>query len=155
MKAPSEKHRPCRRTSEDHPGARWHGRCFSEGAFISREALVNSNTAGEQFSSSSAGSLSTYLSEISRYALLSVKEERGLARRYKTGDFEAGHHLVTSNLRFVVKVAYEYRSYGIRMADLIQEGNIGLMKAVRKFDPNKQIRLISYAVWWIRAYIQN
>jgi RNA polymerase sigma-32 factor len=106
-------------------------------------------------SSASAGSLSTYLSEISRYSLLAVKEERRLARRFKTGDFEAGHHLVTSNLRFVVKVAYEYRSYGIRMADLIQEGNIGLMKAVQKFDPNKEIRLISYAVWWIRAYIQN
>jgi RNA polymerase sigma-32 factor len=62
---------------------------------------------------------------------------------------------VTSNLRFVVKVAYEYRSYGIKMSDLIQEGNIGLMKAVQKFDPDKGIRLISYAVWWIRAYIQN
>jgi RNA polymerase sigma-32 factor len=62
---------------------------------------------------------------------------------------------VTANLRFVVKVAYEYRSYGIRMSDLIQEGNIGLMKAVQKFDPDKGIRLISYAVWWIRAYIQN
>jgi RNA polymerase sigma-32 factor len=62
---------------------------------------------------------------------------------------------VTANLRFVVKVSYEYRSYGFRMADLIQEGNIGLMKAVQKFDPDKGIRLISYAVWWIRAYIQN
>ncbi|ABF89686.1 RNA polymerase sigma-B factor [Myxococcus xanthus DK 1622] len=63
--------------------------------------------------------------------------------------------MVTANLRFVVKVAYEYRSYGIKMSDLIQEGNIGLMKAVQKFDPDKGIRLISYAVWWIRAYIQN
>ena len=55
----------------------------------------------------------------------------------------------------MVKVSYEYRSYGIKMSDLIQEGNIGLMKAVQKFDPDKGIRLISYAVWWIRAYIQN
>ena len=118
---------------------------------------MNSNTAAaaEPLSSSSAGSLSTYLSEISRYSLLLVAEERKLARRYKRGDLEAGHRLVTSNLRFVVKVAYEYRSYGIRIADLIQEGNIGLMKAVQKFDPSKEIRLISYAVWWIRAYIQN
>jgi RNA polymerase sigma-32 factor len=118
---------------------------------------VSSNTAAaaEPLSSSSAGSLTTYLSEISRYSLLSVAEERKLARRYKRGDLEAGHRLVTSNLRFVVKVAYEYRSYGIRIADLIQEGNIGLMKAVQKFDPGKEIRLISYAVWWIRAYIQN
>jgi RNA polymerase sigma-32 factor len=70
-------------------------------------------------------------------------------------DATSAHRLVTANLRFVVKVAYEYRSYGFRMADLIQEGNIGLMKAVQKFDPDKGIRLISYAVWWIRAYIQN
>src|SRR5258708_35766134 len=111
MKAPSEKHRPCRRTSEDHPGARWHGRCFSEGAFISREALVNSNTAGEQFSSSSAGSLSTYLSEISRYALLSVKEERRLARRYKTSDFEAGGDPGPSHLPFWGKGGYDDRVY--------------------------------------------
>ncbi|HEX9241070.1 MAG TPA: RNA polymerase factor sigma-32, partial [Anaeromyxobacter sp.] len=68
---------------------------------------------------------------------------------------KAAHRLVTANLRFVVKVAYEYRSYGFRIADLVQEGNIGLMKAVQKFDPDKGIRLISYAVWWIRAYIQN
>jgi RNA polymerase sigma-32 factor len=105
--------------------------------------------------SSSSGSLSTYLSEINQYQLLTAEEERKLARKFGHGDFRAGHQLVTSNLRFVVKVAYEYRSYGIRMADLIQEGNIGLMKAVQKFDPEKGIRLISYAVWWIRAYVQN
>src|SRR5690242_10301919 len=106
-------------------------------------------------SSSSSGSLSMYLSEINHYSLLTVEEEQKLARRFQKGDFQAGHRLVTANLRFVVKVAYEYRSYGIRMSDLIQEGNIGLMKAVQKFDPDKGIRLISYAVWWIRAYIQN
>src|SRR5512139_1969562 len=105
--------------------------------------------------SSNSGSLAMYLSEINHYALLTVEEEQALARRFKKGDLQAGHRLVTSNLRFVVKVSYEYRSYGIRMADLIQEGNIGLMKAVQKFDADKQIRLISYAVWWIRAYIQN
>ncbi len=104
---------------------------------------------------SSTGSLSMYLSEINRYSLLTPEEEQKLARRFKKGDFECGHKLVTANLRFVVKVAYEYRSYGIRMSDLIQEGNIGLMKAVQKFDADKGIRLISYAVWWIRAYIQN
>jgi RNA polymerase sigma-32 factor len=105
--------------------------------------------------SSNAGSLPMYLSEINRYALLTAEEEQALARRFLKGDMQAGHRMVTANLRFVVKVSYEYRSYGIRMADLIQEGNIGLMKAVQKFDPNKGIRLISYAVWWIRAYIQN
>jgi RNA polymerase sigma-32 factor len=105
--------------------------------------------------SSNSGSLAMYLSEINHYALLTVEEEQSLARKFIKGDLAAGHRLVTSNLRFVVKVAYEYRSYGIKMSDLIQEGNIGLMKAVQKFDPDKGIRLISYAVWWIRAYIQN
>jgi len=97
-----------------------------------------------------------YLSEINQYPLLTQEEEQALARRYRDyGDEEAARRLITANLRFVVKVSYEYRSYGIKMADLIQEGNIGLMKAVQKFDPDKGIRLISYAVWWIRAYIQN
>jgi RNA polymerase sigma-32 factor len=101
-------------------------------------------------------SLELYLSEINRFPLLTVEEEQRLAREFAAGsDTRAAHRLVTANLRFVVKVAYEYRSYGFRMADLIQEGNIGLMKAVQKFDPDKNIRLISYAVWWIRAYIQN
>ena len=97
----------------------------------------------------SSGSLAMYLSEINQFPLLKQEEEQFLARKYRDHhDWSAGHRLVTSNLRFVVKVAYEYRSYGIRMADLIQEGNIGLMKAVQKFDPDKGIRLISYAVWW-------
>ncbi len=104
---------------------------------------------------SSPDSLSTYLSEISQYPLLSVQQEQDLARRFRAGDYAAGHQLVTANLRFAVKVSYEYRSYGIKVSDLIQEANIGLMKAVQKFDPDKGIRLISYAVWWIRAYIQN
>ncbi|BDG06835.1 RNA polymerase sigma factor RpoH [Anaeromyxobacter oryzae] len=105
---------------------------------------------------STTSSLELYLSEINRFPLLSVEDEQRLAREFrKDADTRAAHRLVTANLRFVVKVAYEYRSYGFKMADLIQEGNIGLMKAVQKFDPDKGIRLISYAVWWIRAYIQN
>ncbi|HET6440004.1 MAG TPA: RNA polymerase factor sigma-32 [Anaeromyxobacter sp.] len=108
------------------------------------------------FPAATGSSLELYLSEINRFPLLSVEEEQELARLYRsTSDTRAAHRLVTANLRFVVKVSYEYRSYGFRMADLIQEGNIGLMKAVQKFDPDKGIRLISYAVWWIRAYIQN
>src|SRR6266542_2890026 len=103
-----------------------------------------------------ASSLEVYLSEINRFPLLTVEEEQRLGRDFAAGrDTRAAHRLVTANLRFVVKVAYEYRSYGFRMADLIQEGNSGLMKAVQKFDADKGIRLISYAVWWIRAYIQN
>ena len=103
-----------------------------------------------------SGSLELFLSEINRLPLLTVTEERSLALAFRrNGDTRAAHRLVTGNLRFVVKIAYEYRSYGFNMADLVQEGNIGLMKAVQKFDPDKGIRLISYAVWWIRAFIQN
>ena len=103
-----------------------------------------------------SSTLDQYLREINKVSLLTVEEERRLAREYRNeGKTRAAHKLVEANLRFVVKVAFEYRSYGLRMADLIQEGNIGLMKAVQKFDPDKEIRLISYAVWWIRAYIQN
>ncbi|MFA5516576.1 MAG: RNA polymerase sigma factor RpoH [Desulfuromonadales bacterium] len=97
-----------------------------------------------------------YMKQINRFALLSREEEYELARVYRQeGDLQAAHRLICANLRFVVKIAQEYRSYGMKMLDLIQEGNIGLMLAVKKFEPEKGIRLISYAVWWIRAYIQN
>jgi RNA polymerase sigma-32 factor len=101
-------------------------------------------------------SIDRYISEINRYPLLSREAEYKLAKRYReTGDVEAAHQLVVSNLRFVVKISHEYRGYGLKLLDLIQEGNIGLMLAVKKFEPEKGYRLISYAVWWIRAYIQN
>lgn len=101
-------------------------------------------------------SLNLYLAEIRRFPVLSVEEEHELAvRLYENKDIEAAHKLITSNLRFVVKIAGEYRSYGLKMLDLIQEGNVGLMMAVKKFNPYKGFRLISYAVWWIKAYIQN
>jgi len=97
-----------------------------------------------------------YMSQVHRFPLLSREEETQLALRYRRdGDLEAAHALICANLRFVVKVANEYRNYGIKLLDLVQEGNIGLMMAVKKFDPERGIRLISYAVWWIRAYIQN
>jgi RNA polymerase sigma-32 factor len=97
-----------------------------------------------------------YMTQINRFNLLSREEEINLARRYREdGDISAAHRLITGNLRFVVKVANEYRQYGVKLLDLVQEGNIGLMMAVKKFDPDRGIRLISYAVWWIRAYIQN
>lgn len=101
-------------------------------------------------------SLSRYLCEIKRFPLLDEQEERRLALRlYEHGELSAAQTLITSNLRFVVKIAAEYRNYGLKMLDLIQEGNIGLMMAVKKYNPHKGFRLISYAVWWIRAYIQN
>jgi len=97
-----------------------------------------------------------YMTQINQFELLSPEEECALARRYREhGDLEATHQLICSNLRFVVKIAHEYRGYGMRLLDLVQEGNIGLMKAVKKFDPDRGIRLITYAVWWIRAYIHN
>jgi RNA polymerase sigma-32 factor len=102
------------------------------------------------------GTLDLYISEINRFPLLSAEEEFSLAVRLKKfNDMEAAEKLIVSNLRFVVKIAHEYRNYGFKLADLIQEGNIGLIHAVKKFDPYKGYRLISYAVWWIRAYIQN
>jgi RNA polymerase sigma-32 factor len=101
-------------------------------------------------------SLESYLIQINQFPLLTQKEEYDLAIRYrKHNDINAAHKLITSNLRFVVKVAFEYKSYGVKLADLIQEGNIGLMMAVKKFNPEKGYRFISYAIWWIRAYIQN
>ncbi len=100
--------------------------------------------------------LSLYLSDIRRFPLLTQEEEFDLAlRMMEEGDREAAQKLITANLRFVVKIANEYRNYGFRMMDLVQEGNIGLMMAVRKFDPHKGYRLITYAVWWIKAYIQE
>ena len=102
------------------------------------------------------GTLDLYIAEINRFPLLSAEEEFKIAVRLKKyNDMEAAEKLIVSNLRFVVKIAHEYRNYGFKLADLIQEGNIGLIHAVKKFDPYKGYRLISYAVWWIRAYIQN
>jgi RNA polymerase sigma-32 factor len=102
------------------------------------------------------GTLDLYIKEINRFPLLTPEEEFKLAVRLKkNNDMAAAEQLIVSNLRFVVKIAHEYRNYGFKLADLVQEGNIGLIHAVKKFDPYKGYRLISYAVWWIRAYIQN
>jgi RNA polymerase sigma-32 factor len=97
-----------------------------------------------------------YMAEIRKYPLLSREDEYKLAVQYReTGDREVAQKLVTSNLRFVVKVALEYSKFGAKLIDLIQEGNIGLMQAVKDFNPYKGVRLITYAVWWIRGYIQD
>ena len=101
-------------------------------------------------------SMESYLAQINQFPLLTRDEEFKLAVKYrKYNDIEAAQQLITSNLRFVVKVVFEYKSYGVKLQDLIQEGNIGLMMAVKKFNPYKGYRFISYAIWWIRAYIQN
>lgn len=103
-----------------------------------------------------SGPLTGYLNQIDRYPLLTPDEEAELARRWRDlGDPVAWRRLVLSNLRFVVKLAFEYRTYGVRLLDLIQEGNLGLLVAVDRFDPDRKNRLTTYAVWWIRAYIQE
>ena len=97
-----------------------------------------------------------YLNEIRKYPVLTREEELQLAQKFvETKDPEIGQTLVKSNLRFVVKIAAEYSRFGARMIDLVQEGNVGLMHAVREFNPYKGNRLITYAVWWIRGYIQE
>ena len=98
--------------------------------------------------------LGVYMRDVQRYALLSKEEEHELAVRFfEDDDLEAAKQLVTSNLRLVVKIAYDYRQAYKNILDLVQEGNIGLMQAVRKYDPYKGVKLSSYAAWWIRAYI--
>jgi RNA polymerase sigma-32 factor len=96
-----------------------------------------------------------YMSEVKRIPLLSREQEDQLTSQFaQNGDPALAHRLVVSNLRFVVRIANEYRGYGLKLIDLVQEGNLGLMIAVQKFDHSRGYRLISYAVWWIRAYIQ-
>jgi RNA polymerase sigma-32 factor len=98
--------------------------------------------------------LRAYMAEVSRHPLLTREQEHELAVRYvETGDVEAAYALVASNLRLVVKIAHEYRRTAFQLLDLIQEGNLGLMQAVKKYDPFKGVKLSSYAAWWIRAYI--
>jgi RNA polymerase sigma-32 factor len=101
---------------------------------------------------SAGGSLDTYIQSVSRFAFLTQEQETGYARRFRDhGDLDAARELVVSHLRVVVAVARGYMGYGLPQADLIQEGNIGLMKAVKRFDPERGVRLVSFAVHWIRA----
>jgi len=105
---------------------------------------------------SSEGNLAIYLQEIKKFPILSADEEYMLAKRYKEhGDTKAAHKLVTSHLRLVAKIAMGYRGYGLPITDLISEGNVGIMQAVKRFDPERGFRLATYAMWWIRAQIQE
>ena len=105
---------------------------------------------------SSERSLALYLQEIKKFPILTAEEEFMLAKRYKEhGDSDAAHKLVTSHLRLVAKIAMGYRGYGLPVTDLISEGNVGIMQAVKRFDPEKGFRLATYAMWWIRAQIQE
>jgi RNA polymerase sigma-32 factor len=101
-------------------------------------------------------SLTQYLKEIRRFSMLEQHEEYMLARRWREhGDSEAAHRLVTSHLRLVAKIATGYRGYGLPIAEVISEGNVGLMQAVKRFEPEKGFRLTTYAIWWIKAAIQE
>ena len=105
---------------------------------------------------SATGSLETYIQAVNRFPLLTQAQETEYARRLRdTGDLDAARHLVLSHLRLVVSIARNYIGYGLPQADLIQEGNIGLMKAVKRFDPERGVRLVSFAMHWIRAEIHE
>ena len=105
---------------------------------------------------SSDSGLSRYLTEIRKFPLLSPEEEYMFAKRLKEhGDAEAARRLVTSHLRLVAKIAMGYRGYGLPVSEIVSEGNVGLMQAVKRFDPDKGFRLATYAMWWIRASIQE
>src|SRR6201989_315233 len=100
--------------------------------------------------------LTHYLAQIRKFPILSQEEETTFARRWRDqGDREAAYRLVTSHLRLVAKIAMRYRGYGLPIADIVSEGNLGLMQAVRRFDPERGIRLSTYAMWWIKATIQE
>ena len=105
---------------------------------------------------SSEGNLARYLQEIRKFPMLAPEEEYMLAKSLREhGDVEAAHKLVTSHLRLVAKIAMGYRGYGLPLTDLISEGNVGMMQAVKRFDPERGFRLATYAMWWIRAAIQE
>ena len=104
----------------------------------------------------SEGNLSRYLQDIRKFPMLEADEEYMLAKRWtEDGDIESAHKLVTSHLRLVAKIAMGYRGYGLPLSELISEGNVGMMQAVKRFDPERGFRLATYAMWWIRASIQE
>ncbi len=104
----------------------------------------------------SVGALSVYLAQIKKFPMLDAEEEYMLAKNWReNGNLQSAHKLVTSHLRLVAKIAMGYRGYGLPVNELISEGNIGLMQAVKKFDPDKGFRLATYAMWWIKASIQE
>jgi RNA polymerase sigma-32 factor len=119
-----------------------------------RNARAAMAPLGNDFALSRSDPLQAYLREVQRHALLTPDEEKSLTTHYqKTQDVRTAARLVTANLRLVVKLAYEYRRAYKNIMDLIQEGNIGLMQAVKRYDPYRGVKLSSYAAWWIRAYI--
>lgn len=128
---------------------------IDESALVPAPAKKRASAADTK-SLSTTDPITAYLQEVRKYPVLTREQELELAKRYyETKDPKAAQALVTANLRFVVKVAAEYSKFGARLIDLVQEGNMGLMHAVKDFNPYKGVRLITYAVWWIRGYIQE
>ena len=119
-------------------------------------ALTRGNLPATMPNVTPEGNLARYLDEIRRFPMLSAEEEYTLAKDWRDqGDIEAAHKLVTSHLRLVAKIAMGYRGYGLPMGELIAEGNLGMMHAVKRFEPEKGFRLSTYAMWWIKASIQE
>jgi RNA polymerase sigma-32 factor len=117
--------------------------------------MVSKNSINN-FASPSVGGLSLYLAQIKKFPMLDAEEEYMLAKNWReNGNLKSAHKLVTSHLRLVAKIAMGYRGYGLPVNELISEGNLGLMQAVKKFDPEKGFRLATYAMWWIKASIQE
>jgi len=117
---------------------------------------MNSDKTISNLPTPSIGGLSLYLAQIKKFPMLDAEEEYMLAKNWReNGNLQSAHKLVTSHLRLVAKIAMGYRGYGLPVNELISEGNIGLMQAVKKFDPDKGFRLATYAMWWIKASIQE
>src|SRR6185503_4225983 len=130
------------------PPAGLTGGKLLEGAIMARTAALPILTA--------ESGLSRYLEEIRRFPMLEPQNEYMLAKRWREhGDRDAAHKLVTSHLRLVAKIAMGYRGYGLPISEVISEGNVGLMQAVKRFEPEKGFRLATYAMWWIKAAIQE
>jgi RNA polymerase sigma-32 factor len=120
---------------------------------LEAEIVADGASEAERNALVPSDALSRYMAELARYPLLVPEQERRLARRARAGDREAAQQLVLSNLRLVVKIAMEYRRVWANLLDLIQEGNLGLLRAVERFEPERGVKLSSYAAYWIRAYI--
>ena len=117
---------------------------------------MKNNNQMANFPTPSVGGLSVYLAQIKKFPMLDAEEEYMLAKNWReNGNLQSAHKLVTSHLRLVAKIAMGYRGYGLPVNELISEGNLGLMQAVKKFDPDKGFRLATYAMWWIKAAIQE
>src|SRR5215213_4457079 len=144
-----------------HP--RWHRRLGERRCRSARRQRGHELLGGRPMARAAAlpfvtaeGGLSHYLEEIRRFPMLEPQQEYMLAKSWREhGDRDAAHKLVTSHLRLVAKIAMGYRGYGLPISEVISEGNVGLMQAVKRFEPEKGFRLATYAMWWIKASIQE